>query len=155
MNFVVPKSGGVRFEDGGDRARLIVSGAETNGAYALLEWRIAPGRRMGADDVRDFGAHRHRECEETFLIMSGDLEFLIGDAVVQLGEGDFVRAPKGVRHGYQNTSGAPVTMLVSFVPAGLERLFVKYRTDQQENPGPGFVVEATRDHASEFGLPYP
>lgn len=87
--------------------------------------------------------------------MSGTLEFLIGDTVVVLREGDFVRVPKGVRHGYQNTSGEPVEMLVSFVPAGLEQLFVKYRTDQRELPSPGFITEAMRDHASEFGLTYP
>lgn len=155
LSTVVSKSGGVAFEDGEDRARLIVSGGDPNGAYSLLEWCVAPGRLLPACEAKDYGAHRHLECEETFLITSGALEFLLGDAVVVLREGDFVRVPKGVRHGYQNTSGEPAKMLVSFVPAGLERLFVKYRTDQPELPSPGLVTEATRDHASEFGLTYP
>ena len=46
-------------------------------------------------------------------------------------------------------------MLVTFTPGGLEQLFVKYRTDQAEIPGPGFVAEATRDYASKFGLANP
>jgi quercetin dioxygenase-like cupin family protein len=155
MKTVVSKSGGVSFEDGEDRARIIVSGADTHGAYSLLEWRVAPGRRLADDETREYGPHRHRECEETFLIKSGTLEFLLEDSVIKLNEGDFVRVPRGARHGYQNTSGAPVDMLVMFVPAGLEHLFVKYRTDQPEQPEPGFIEEATRHHASEFGLPYP
>ena len=155
MKTFVPKVGGVSFEDGKDRARLIVSGDDTDGAYSLLEWCVGPGAQLAADVARDYGAHRHRECEEAFLVTSGELEFLLGNAVNVFRAGDFIRVPKGVRHGYQNTSGKPVDMLVTFVPAGLEQLFVKYRTDQPETPGPGFVEEATRDHASEFGLSFP
>ena len=67
----------------------------------------------------------------------------------------FVRVPPGVRHGYQNVSGSPVEMLVSFTPGGFEELFLKYRSDQLEVTGEGFVSDATRYHDSEFGLPYP
>ena len=72
-----------------------------------------------------------------------------------LGENDFVRVPAGVPHGYRNNSGEAVRMLVGFVPAGLEELFVRYRTDQDTIPEEGFVAEATRRFASEFGLPSP
>jgi hypothetical protein len=42
-------------------------------------------------------------------------------------------------------------MLVGFVPAGLEMLFVKYRTDGAgPEEGEGFVADATRLFASEF-----
>jgi len=34
----------------------------------------------------DFAPHLHRGCEETFLIQSGSLEFLIGDEVVTLAD---------------------------------------------------------------------
>ena len=155
MNEVVRKSGGVHFEIGRDRARLVVSGEETSRQYSLTEWTVAPESELPHEDRADFGAHLHRECEETFLITSGSLEFLIGDVVAVLGENDFVRVRAGVPHGYRNTSGAPVRMLVSFVPGGLEELFVKYRTDQDDIPGEGFVAEATRRFASEFGLPSP
>ena len=43
--------------------------------------------------------------------------------------GDFVRVPAGMRHGYRNLSGAPVEMVVTFVPGGFEALFLEYRTD--------------------------
>ena len=147
---VTPREG-LRFEDGPDRARIIVSGEDTAGRYSLMEWVVAAAPALSGP--ADYGAHRHRECEETFLIRRGRLEFLIGDDVRTLGPGDFVRAPPGVRHGYRNVSGEAVEMLVSFHPAGLETLFVKYRTD---GPGPaegeGFIADATRLHASEFGL---
>jgi mannose-6-phosphate isomerase-like protein (cupin superfamily) len=142
---IVTKDGGLSFEDGPDRARIIVSGEDTGGRYSLMEWTVA------ATDETGFGPHRRGACEETFLIRSGHLEFLIVEDVTTLGPGDFVRAPPGVRHGYRNASGRPVEMLVGFVPAGMEMLFVKYRTDG-DGPakGEGFVADATRLFASEF-----
>jgi mannose-6-phosphate isomerase-like protein (cupin superfamily) len=151
MTMIVTADKGLRFEDGPDRARIIVSGADTAGRYSLMEWVVAAAR--ATPGAPDYGAHLHRECEETFLIRRGSLEFLIGDEVRTLGPGDFVRAPPGVRHGYRNVSGEEVEMLVSFVPAGLEMLFVKYRTDAPgAQEGDGFVADATRLFASEFGL---
>ena len=155
MNEVVRESGGVHFRIGRDRARLIVSGEDTSGKYSLVEWVVAPETELPSQARPDFGAHLHRQCEETFLIVSGSLEFLIGDVVAVLGENDFVRVQAGVPHGYRNSSGEEVRMLVSFVPGGLEELFVKYRTDQDDIPNEGFIAEATRRFASEFGLPSP
>lgn len=155
MSEVVRKGGGVHFRIGEDQARLIVSGEDTSGQYSLVEWVVAPVPEQPDQGRPDFGAHLHRQCEETFLIMSGSLEFLVGDDIALLGENDFVRVQAGVPHGYRNTSGEAVRMLVSFVPGGLEELFVKYRTDQNETPDEGFIAEATRRFASEFGLPSP
>jgi len=139
------------FEDGPDRGRILVFGRDTGGAYGLMEWTVAPA--PPGDGPQTYGAHRHDGCEETFLVRKGQLDFLLGDEVITLGPGDFVRAPPGARHGYANTSGAPVELLVSFHPGGLEDLFLKYRTD---GPGPsdgdGFMADAERLFGSAFNL---
>jgi mannose-6-phosphate isomerase-like protein (cupin superfamily) len=152
---VVAQNAGTQFELEGDHARLIVSGADTDGKYSLLEWVVAPEAEVSRDDPAEYGAHLHRECEETFLILSGSLDFMLGSETVVLSEGDFVRVQPGVAHGYRNSCGKPVKMLVTLLPAGLEALFFKYRSDQHEVPDEGFVAEATRRFASEFGLPGP
>lgn len=141
---------GVPFEDGDDRGRILVFGRDTGGRYSLMEWTVAPGN-LPAQAKPSYGAHLHRDIEETFLVRRGALEFLLGDEVTTLTTGDVVRVPPGVRHGYANTSGAPVELLVSFHPGGLEEVFLKYRTDG-DGPavGDGFVADATRWHASEF-----
>jgi mannose-6-phosphate isomerase-like protein (cupin superfamily) len=144
---IVTAEDGLSFEDGADSARILVFGRDTGGRYSLLEWTVAPGETPATS----YGPHLHREIEETFLIRSGRLDFLLGDTVTTLGPGDFVRVPPGTRHGYANTSGAPVDMLVSFMPGGIEELFVKYRTDGGgPQPGDGFVADATALFASEF-----
>jgi mannose-6-phosphate isomerase-like protein (cupin superfamily) len=155
MTNVIRKGAGIAFQADDDRARLIVSGSDTDGRYSLLEWTVAAGSRLNDSEPRDFGPHIHRECEEGFLIRSGSLEFLIGAEVVTLEAGDYVRVPPGVVHGYANTSGKPVEMLVSFYPGGFEELFLKYRNDQPEIKGAGFIADATSLHGSEFGLPNP
>ena len=145
---IVDTRGGVPFEDGADRGRILVSGRDTGGRYSLMEWIVAAGDGAPA---QSYGAHRHGAIEETFYVRRGTLEFLLEDRVTTLRAGDFVRVPPGVRHGYANTSGEEVELLVSFHPGGFEALFLKYRTDR-EGPadGEGFIADATRDFASEF-----
>jgi quercetin dioxygenase-like cupin family protein len=146
QTLIVAAGAGAQFEDGEDRGRILVSGADTGGRYALMELTVAPQAPEAG-----FGPHLHRQMEETFLVRRGNLEFLLGDAVIALIEGDFVRAPPGTRHGYRNVSGADVELLVSFYPGGFEQLFLKYRTDGGDpSAGTGFVEEATQHHASEF-----
>lgn len=148
-NRIVSSGGGIPFEDGPDRGRILVSGADTGGRYSLMEYLVA----ASAGPVESYGAHRHGEIEETFLVRRGSLEFLLGETVTTLNAGDFVRVPPGTRHGYANISGQPVELLVSFHPGGFEQLFLKYRTDRDGPPdGEGFVADATRDFASEFEI---
>ena len=139
---------GVRFEDGPDRGRVLVFGHQTGGRYSLMEYVVAP---RPTAEAPEFGPHRHLAIEETFLVRSGRLSFLLGDEVFGLGPGDFVRAPPGVWHGFANVSGEAVELLVGFCPGGFETLFVKHRSDQAPPPSPtGFMDDARRDFASEF-----
>lgn len=145
---IVDTHGGVPFEDGADRGRILVSGRDTGGRYSLMEWIVAAG---DCGPAPSYGAHRHGAIEETFYVRRGTLEFLLGETVTTLRAGDFVRVPPGTRHGYANTSGEAVELLVSFHPGGFEELFLKYRTDREGPPvGEGFIADATRDFASEF-----
>ena len=146
---LVKTTAGRPFEDGDDRGRIIMSSRSTQGAYSVMEWVVAPGNQAQADS-HDFGDHQHGSIEETFLVRSGELQFLLGDKVTTVGAGDFVRVPPGVRHGYRNVTNAPVDLVVTFVPGGFEELFVKYRTDQARTEGPGFLAEATERFDSTF-----
>jgi quercetin dioxygenase-like cupin family protein len=148
---IVRAEAGASFEDGPDRGRVLVFGDETGGRYSLMEYVVAA--RPPTDAV-DFGPHRHREIEETFLVLSGRLRFLLGEQVFDLDLGDFVRAPPGVRHGFANVSGEAVELLVSFHPGGFEGLFIAHRSDQHPPPSPtGFMDDARRLYASEFEPP--
>jgi mannose-6-phosphate isomerase-like protein (cupin superfamily) len=147
----VPLDGGTVFEDGDDRGRVLVSGRDTGGRYSLMEYVAAAQALPAPGETPRFGPHRHYEIEETFLVRSGRLKFLLDEEVIELGPGDFVRVLPGVRHGYANLSGEPVELLVSFHPGGFEELFVRHRSDQDPPPRAlGFVEDAVRHFNSEF-----
>ena len=140
---------GVAFEDAPDRGRVVVFGTDTGGAYSLMEWTVT-SRSVSNEHVRDFGPHHHADIEEVFIVREGVLDFLLGDTVTTLHAKDVVRVPAGTRHGYLNRSGHDVEMMVMFSPGGFEELFVKYRSDQPEATGDGFVPDALRFFATEF-----
>ena len=142
--------GGVAFEDGDDKGRILVFGRDTADRYSLMEYVVAP-RAARSEGEAAYGPHRHRDIEETFLVRSGRLQFLLDETTLELGPGDFVRVPPGVRHGFANLSGEQVELLVSFHPGGFEELFVRHRSDQEPPPSPlGFVEDAVRLFNSEF-----
>ncbi len=148
---VVKAGDGVAFEDGDDSGRILISARETDGRYSLMEYRVAARPTGVGQDLPNFGAHRHNDIEETFLVRRGRLRFLLGQDVFDLQAGDFVRVPPGLRHGYANLSGENVELLVGFHPGGFEELFVIHRTDQNPPPSPtGFLEDATLLFASEF-----
>lgn len=141
---------GRAFEDGADRVRILISGAQTGGDYSVLEWIVAP---LPQNAQASFGPHRHGRYQETFLVLKGTLAFLLKDQVLELAAGDFVSVPKKTRHGYINRSGAPVHLLVTFRPAGMEELFYRHRSDQSVMPSlEGFLDEAARDHSSTYEM---
>jgi mannose-6-phosphate isomerase-like protein (cupin superfamily) len=145
---VITAGDGTPFEDGPHRGRVLVFGHQTEGRYSLMEFVVAPSP---AGAPLEFGPHLHQEIEETFLVRRGALRFLLGDETFDIGPGDFVRAPPGVRHGFANLSGDEAELLVSFHPGGFETLFVIHRSDQHPPPSPsGFIDDARRLFASEF-----
>ncbi|NBU26720.1 MAG: hypothetical protein EBS42_00455 [Caulobacteraceae bacterium] len=43
IGLTVTADDGLALEDGADRGRVIVSGSDTAGRYALMAWTVAPG----------------------------------------------------------------------------------------------------------------
>ncbi|HEY1015317.1 MAG TPA: cupin domain-containing protein [Herpetosiphonaceae bacterium] len=102
---------------GPDEVILKLSAAETAGAYALLEFRTAPG--SGA------GPHVHHGEDEVFHILEGSLSFQLGDQEVTAGPGQVVMIPRGLRHSFRNPGPAPARSLIVFAPGGVEGFFAE------------------------------
>ena len=65
----------------------------------------------------------HSKEAETFYIVSGSLEILLGDAIYQAKAGDFVYIPRGTVHSFKNVGSDEAVQLVTFVPSGMEKFF--------------------------------
>lgn len=70
---------------------------------------------------RELGAHVHREEDDAFYILEGELTFVFGKRETRASPGTFVLVPPGVEHAFRNDGERPVRMLNVHAPAGFDR----------------------------------
>lgn len=68
--------------------------------------------------------HKH-DFEEFFYILSGEFLFELDGTQLRVSAGDFVHAPSGVPHVFQNITDEPARMLVVARPGGIENYFCR------------------------------
>jgi mannose-6-phosphate isomerase-like protein (cupin superfamily) len=110
-----PTASGRAFWGPGDHYTFLVTGAESAGAYFAMEALVPPG---GGPPP-----HIHAREDETFYILEGEVEFLLGDEIAVAGPGDFVNVPRGTVHRFQNTGAETARIILTFTPAGIEHWF--------------------------------
>ncbi|MFH7028540.1 MAG: cupin domain-containing protein [Heteroscytonema crispum UTEX LB 1556] len=86
-------------------------GADTHGHLGLFENLIQPG---GTAPV----LHIHRQMEEMFYILEGEVEIQIGDRTLVGQPGAFVLVPRGTPHTFANRGTKPAKLLIMFTPGG-------------------------------------
>lgn len=124
----------------GTRARVLASGEETGGAFAIVDMLDVPPGSWSP-------LHVHRDDDEGFYIVAGEATFHLPGRTIALRAGDFFLAPKGVPHTYQaGPEGAH--WLVTTAPAGFER-FVE-ETAALERPEPEAVGAVASRHGIEI-----
>ena len=112
-----PSAAGDMFWGPGDMYRFLVTGAETGGAYFVMEAVVPPG---GGPPP-----HIHRNEDETFYVAAGECDFLLGDETITAGAGDFVNIPRGALHRFHNAGSAPARLILTFTPANIEHFFME------------------------------
>ncbi len=94
-----------------NRVRIPISGDQTGGTFALLESTAPAGDRTPL--------HVHRDVDEGFYVLEGELTLWVGDETQVLRAGEGVLAPKGIPHTLRvGESGA--RWLVASAPADFE-----------------------------------
>jgi quercetin dioxygenase-like cupin family protein len=94
---------------GATTARLVATGADTDGRYGLFRWEMAaaPGGPS---------PHYHRTFSESFYVIDGRVSLYDGIDWREGTVGDFLYLPPGGVHAFRNDSGAPASMLILFAP---------------------------------------
>ena len=110
-----PAATGPAYWGPGDHYTFLVTGQESGGAYFAMEALVPPG---GGPPP-----HVHTREDETFYVLEGEIEFLLGEETVTAGPGDFVNVPRGAVHCFKNTGAQTARLLLTFTPAGIERFF--------------------------------
>jgi mannose-6-phosphate isomerase-like protein (cupin superfamily) len=112
------------------QAMTLKVGAEESAVWSVFESHVAPGF--------DVGAHLHREAEEVFYVLDGELDLLAfhpsgdttgdwrawrsesGAEVLRGGPGSFMHVPAGCPHAFYNPGAEPARMLFIVSPSGHE-----------------------------------
>ncbi len=100
----------------GDTYSILVSGAETEGRYCLIDMLVPDS---GGPPPR-----RH-DFEEMFTLLEGELEFTFRGQTRIVRSGSTVNIPANAPHAFKNKSGCLVHMLCLAAPAGLEEFFLE------------------------------
>ena len=94
-----------------------VSGAETRGAFAVVEHPIEPGRLVLP--------HVHVHEDEYSYVLEGTIGARVGDHEIVAGQGSYVIKPRGLMHTFWNAGPGPARLLEVIAPAGFEKYFME------------------------------
>src|SRR4029079_3914030 len=103
--------------------------------------------------------HIHRNEDETFYVVEGSCDIRLGDEWVTAGGGGVVKAPRGRVDCFHNAGNAPMRMILTFTPAGIERFFEETleRALDAASPVPDNIDEVAARYAAaapRYGLEF-
>jgi len=100
----------------GDTYRILISGEQTGGNYAVIDMLVPPGGGPGP--------HAHKHMQEFFYVVDGEIDFKKEDGNYTAKKGAFVNIPLGgAVHSFKNTTDKIAHLLCTVVPAGLDSFF--------------------------------
>jgi len=100
----------------GNSYRILVSGKENDGNYAVIDMLVPPGGGPGP--------HSHKDIQEMFYVVEGEVEFKTEDGTYMAKKGSFVNIPLGGKiHFFKNKSQNIAHLVCTVVPAGLDAFF--------------------------------
>ncbi len=120
-------------------------GDDTHGHLGLFEMTQEPGG-MGASP------HLHREMEELFYVLEGEVDILVGDRTIKAQAGAFVLVPRSTTHAFTNRGTERARLLVMFCPGGeREKYFegLAELTQGGQKPDPQALIELMRQFDQE------
>jgi quercetin dioxygenase-like cupin family protein len=130
---------------------ISLAGADTGGAYCLIDVSLAPG--IGVP------RHTHTREDETYYVLSGELKVEVNDQGFLLRPGDTLFAPRNIPHEIKNTGAAENRFLLIFSPAGFENFI-----DATAVPAPGgapapteppkVAVQNVMELAASYGIQF-
>lgn len=107
---------GERIELGPNEVVIRLSGAETDGAFSLLEYTAPP-------DGPSPATHVHEATDEVIYVLDGELAGRVEAEAFTAGAGDSVWIPRGRRHSFEVAGTRDAWFLLWYAPAGFEGYF--------------------------------
>lgn len=98
--------------------RFMIDSGDSGGGFSLVEHPMS-ARCLGAP------LHRHEREDEYSYVLEGRVGALLGDDVLEAGQGDLIFKPRNQWHTFWNAGDEPARILEIISPAGFEGYFVE------------------------------
>lgn len=124
----------------------------------ILETKATEGRISIVDSVAppSFGPprHVHRKEDETFIVLSGEIEVWLEGTLTVVGPGQSAFVPRGSEHTFRVIGDRPCRHLVILTPGGFEGFFADMAAGQFRIPDDmPAVLESAARHKMDFTGP--
>ena len=128
---------------------VCLSGADTGGTYCVLEVGLAPG--MGVP------RHTHTREDESYFVLAGELEVIVGSKTFVLKPGDSLVAPRDIPHQLRNSGDVENHYLLIFWPSGFEGFLEATAVPAPDNAvaptePPAAAIRNVHELASQYGI---
>jgi len=111
----IPPDGGKKVNILGIPMVIRIHGRDTGGVLSVVESHDVPG---GGPPP-----HIHHREDETFQILEGEYEFMVGGQTILARPGTTLFAPRDIPHSYRCVSKASGKLMVVLTPSGFEGFF--------------------------------
>ncbi|MGH3088023.1 MAG: cupin domain-containing protein [Rubrobacteraceae bacterium] len=127
-----------------------VSGAETNGAYAVVEHPLEPGALAAPP-------HTHADVDEVSFVVEGEVGVWMDGEEFTAGVGSYILKPRGIPHTFWNAGAERARVVEIISPAGFERYFeelagILSSTPPGEPPDFGRIMELAARYNMTFHM---
>lgn len=139
----------------GDRYTFLLTGAQSAGACFMFEGFIPPGNGSPP--------HVHYHEDEAFYVIEGEFEINVAGESIRVSTGGFLFSKRGIPHNFKNVGTTPGRILITVMPAGLEKFFAEVGTKLQSGndapipPSPDDIarlIQAAPRYGMEILLPH-
>jgi quercetin dioxygenase-like cupin family protein len=130
----------------GERYRVLVSGHDTAGTFAVLDTQATRGHASPM--------HVHRDACETFVVLEGTLRIVVDGQAHEAGPGSAVVLPARRPHGFVVTSDAARYLTVHHGPA-FERFVAAAAGEGDDIPDPTRLAEIATAYGIDIVGPHP
>lgn len=107
------------------RTEFLLTAEESRGRFSIVDETFFPGMNSAP-------GHTHHFHSEVFYLISGSMEWTVGEEVDTLEAGDLVYIPPGTVHHTHVVGDEPVRALMIYEPAGYERGYFSRRSLTEE-----------------------
>lgn len=127
--------------------KTILSTEETGGAMSIVDSVSPP--------YSGPPLHIHHDADETFILLTGDVEFYLDGHRFVRGPGQTVFVPRGREHTFRVVSDTPSRHIVILTPGGFEGFFAEMAKGNFRIPDdmPAVVESAARFQLTFTGPP--